>query len=405
MNVAQPWRTDDWWVSPFDYEGEVTGGLDLPDDVILHDETLRDGEQTPGVVFRKEEKVRIAKLIDGLGVRRMNVALPAVSAEDAEAVKEITKLGLDAEVFVLSRAMKADIDLAVDCGVDGLIFEVPVGVPRLELQFKHWSEDDVIQKSVENIRYARSKGLRVVFFLMDSSRADLGFLDRLIERVVKEAPPDSVALVDTTGCMSPQATAWLVARMRDLSGLPIEIHTHNDMGLAVGNSMAAVGAGASVVHVSVGGIGERTGNTPLEEAAVALRVLYGLDPRISLDRLSELTREVTRIAGFNLAPNKPIAGARTFTRESGMGIEMLKDQPLGLYCLHPRLVGQQARYLLGKKSGNPSVAMKLEDLELTASEDDVGEILRRVKELGMSKKGPVTDDEFRDIHAAVTAAS
>lgn len=404
MSTDGRWRSDDWWVSPFNYGPEVLDGLDLPDEVLIHDETLRDGEQTPGIVFRKDEKVRIAQMADDVGVRRMNVALPAVSPEDVEAVKEITKLGLRSEVFVLSRAMASDIDLAAECGVDGVVFEVPVGAPRLQFQFTSWSEDDVIQKSVDNIRYARTKDLRVVFFLMDSSRADPGFLDRLLERVSTEATPDSMALVDTSGCMSPQATAWLVRHMRDVTGLPIEIHTHNDMGLAVGNSMAALGAGASVIHTSVGGIGERTGNTPMEEAAVAVRVLYGLDPGVDLGRMTELTREVARIAGFDLAPNKPIAGTRTFTRESGMGIDLIKSQPLGLFCLHPRLVGQEARYLLGKKSGGPSIRMKLDDLGLDADDDQVREMLSRVKELGISKKGPITDEEFRSIHQTVTAS-
>lgn len=403
MSSNGQWRSDDWWVSPFNYEPDVLDGLDLPEEVLIHDETLRDGEQTPGIVFRKDEKVRIAQMADDVGVKRMNVALPAVSPEDVEAVKEITKLGLRSEVFVLSRAMASDIDLAAECGVDGVVFEVPVGAPRLQYQFTNWSEDDVIQKSIDNIRYARTKDLRVVYFMMDSSRADPAFLDRLLERVSKEATPDSIALVDTSGCMSPQATAWLVRHMRDVTGLPIEIHTHNDMGLAVGNSMAALAAGASAIHTSIGGIGERTGNTPLEEAAVAVRVLYGLDPGLDLGRLTELTREVARIAGFDLAPNKPIAGTRTFTRESGMGIDLIKSQPLGLFCLHPRLVGQEAQYILGKKSGGPSIRMKLDDLGLDADDDQIREMLSRVKELGISKKGPLTDEEFRSIHQTVTA--
>jgi isopropylmalate/homocitrate/citramalate synthase len=403
VSSNEQWRSDDWWVSPFNYEPDVLDGLDLPEEVLIHDETLRDGEQTPGIVFRKDEKVRIAQMADDVGVKRMNVALPAVSPEDVEAVKEITKLGLRSEVFVLSRAMASDIDLAAECGVDGVVFEVPVGAPRLQYQFTNWSEDDVIQKSIDNIRYARTKDLRVVYFMMDSSRADPAFLDRLLERVSKEATPDSIALVDTSGCMSPQATAWLVRHMRDVTGLPIEIHTHNDMGLAVGNSMAALAAGASAIHTSIGGIGERTGNTPLEEAAVAVRVLYGLDPGLDLGRLTELTREVARIAGFDLAPNKPIAGTRTFTRESGMGIDLIKSQPLGLFCLHPRLVGQEAQYILGKKSGGPSIRMKLDDLGLDADDDQIREMLSRVKELGISKKGPLTDEEFRSIHQTVTA--
>ena len=384
--VETPWLSDNWWTSPFNFVPEVRQQLTLPDRVAFQTPLPnRDGEQTPGVVFQKDEKVRIAQLLDDAGIDRIEVAMPAVSAEDVEATKTVAQLGLRAEVFAFCRATASDIDLAAECGVDGVIFEVPVGVPRLRFQFPSWTQDDVIQKSIDNIRYARERGLKIVYFMMDSTRAEPDFLDRLLERVGKEAPPDSVTLVDTAGCLIPQATAWLVKRIHEITGLPTEIHTHTDLGMGVANSLAAVAAGASVVHGSMGGIGERTGNTPLEEAAVAIATLYGCDMRLQLP----------------LAPNKPVVGTRTFTRESGMGVDLVRSQPLGLFCLHPKLVGQEASYVLGKKSGAPSVAMKLEDLALNATKEQSKEILQRVKTLGVKKKGLVTDEEFRAVHAEV----
>jgi isopropylmalate/homocitrate/citramalate synthase len=369
--------------------------------VTFHDVTLRDGEQTPGVVFRKQDKVEIAQMLDEAGVDRIEVAMPAVSQEDVEAVQEVTKLGLNAEIFVFSRAKASDIDLAAECGVDGIILEVPAGVPRLRFQFPGWTQENIIDKSVENLAYARSKGLKIVYFLMDSSRAELDFLDRLLERVSKETPPDSVALVDTAGCLIPEATTWLIRRIYEITALPTEIHAHTDLGLGVANSLAAVGAGASVVHVSVAGIGERTGNTPMEELAVAVKTLYGCETSIRLEKLTALCRKITEIAQFPMAPNKPVVGTRTFTRESGMGVDLIKSEPLGLFCLHPRLVGQDPTYVLGKKSGAKSVDMKLQDLNLEASQEQQAQILRRIKELSVAKKALVSDEEFVSIYEEV----
>jgi isopropylmalate/homocitrate/citramalate synthase len=400
-SLETPWMTEDWWTSPFNFTAEVRKELTLPERVTFHDVTLRDGEQTPGVVFRPAEKVYIAELLANAGVDRIEVALPAVSAEDVEAVKAVTKLGLKSEIFVLSRALESDIDLAVECGVDGVIFEVPVGVPRLRYQFPNWSHEDVIKKSIDNIRYARSKKLRVVFFMMDSSRAEIEFLDSLVERVSREAPPDSITLVDTAGCLIPEATKWLINRLQEISGLPTEIHTHTDLGMGVANSLAAVAAGAQTIHGSIAGIGERTGNTPLEEAVLAVKVLYGCEVGVDLTKLTSLCNEVAGIARFPLSPNKPIAGSRAFTRESGMGVDLVRSQPLALFCLNPPIVGQEAKYVLGKKSGAPSITLKLEDLGLEATDEERSEILNQIKTLGIEKKGLVTDDEFRAIYRTV----
>lgn len=392
------WRNERWWTSPFNFRPEVRASLDLPDRVRFHDVTLRDGEQTPGVVFRKDDKVRIARLLDAIGVDRIEVAMPAVSAEDAEAVAAVAGLGLDAEIYAFCRATPSDIKLAADNGVDGVVVEVPAGVPRLEHQFPNWTAADVGSKSCEAIAEARSRGLKVVFFLMDVSRGDVDFIDALLEAVRDKTPPDSVTVVDTSGCLLPPAADWLVRHVRELTRLPVEIHTHTDLGLGVANALAAVGAGAGVVHASVLGIGERTGNAPLEEVATAVAALYGCDIGIDLTGLTELAREVSEISGFPRAVNKPLVGTRPFVRESGMGIELVRTQPLGLFCIDPHTVGQEAGYVLGKKSGIGSINMKLADLGLEATEEQKVELLQRVKDLGIQKSGLVDDDEFRRLH-------
>lgn len=405
MQNGSPWKNEGWWTSPFNFRPEVREGLDLPERVRFHDVTLRDGEQTPGVVFRKEDKVRIATLLDELGVDRIEVAMPAVSPEDAEAVAAVAALGLNADIYAFCRATPSDIDIAADCGVDGVIVEVPAGVPRLEHQFPNWTPDDVAEKSMQGIAHAKERGLDVVFFMMDVSRGDLDFIDRLLTRVRDESPPDSITVVDTSGCLLPRAAEWLVRHVRELTGLPVEIHTHTDLGLGVANALAAVGAGAGVVHASVLGIGERTGNAALEEVATALRTLYGCEIGIDLSRLTAVAREVSEISGFPRARNKPLTGTHTFVRESGMGIDLIRSQPLGLFCINPATVGQEPGYVLGKKSGLASITMKLEDLALDATDEQKAELLRRVKAAGIEKRGVVNDEEFRALHGETSGGA
>jgi isopropylmalate/homocitrate/citramalate synthase len=401
----QAWHNENYWVSPFNYLPEVRAKLNLPERLRFHDVTLRDGEQTPGVVFRAEEKIRIARMLDELGVDRIEVAMPAVSGEDERAVRGVAELGLRAETFVFSRARRDDIELAKACGADGIILEFPCGEPRMKHQFAKWSENDVIRTAADSARYAKDKGLQVVMFPLDCTRARPDFLFRLLEEAGTIPEMDSIGLVDTTGSLTPQAADVLIRRMKQITGKPLEIHTHNDFGMGAAVSLAAVAAGAEVIHASVCGIGERAGNTALEEAAVGAKVLYGLDSGVRIERLAAAAALISEISGVPMALNKPIVGALCFTRESGLGVNLVKDEPMALFGLHPRLLGRQAEYVLGKKSGAASIAMKLADLGLPpASEDRQAAILEAVKELGIRKKALVTDEEFRAIVAGAGRA-
>lgn len=396
----QSYHTKNWWVSPFNYIPEVRSQLtDLPKKVRFHEVTCRDGEQTPGVVFRKEEKVRIAELLDSVGVDRIEVALPAVSAEDVEAVKAVVKMRPKAQVFCLSRVTESDIDLATECGVDGIIMEMPVGTPRLKYQFKSWNEETVIEKTLRGLEYARKKRLRVVVFPMDITRAEPEFFERFLEAIAKSGnKPDGIACVDTTGCLIPQAAYYMVKRIREITGVTAEIHTHNDFELGVSTPLAAVAAGAEVVHCSVAGIGERTGNTSLETVSAALKALYDVDLDIDFSRLPSVAREVMGMAKQEIPVNKPVIGERTFTRESGMGLDLVYEQPLALFAMHPNWFGEEAKYVMGKKSGILSVNLKLKELNISnISEEQKSQVVQRVKSLGIEKKGLVTDDEFRRI--------
>ncbi len=404
--MSNQYRTENWWVSPFNFVPEVRERVGaLPAKVRLHDATLRDGEQTPGVVFRRDEKVEIAQLLDDVGVARIEVALPVVSAEDVEATKAVAALGLNAETYVLCRATEKDIDLAAECGIDGIILEMPAGVPRLTYQFPTWTMDTVIERALEGLTLAKKRNLKTTIFPMDVSRSTPEFFERFLAAIAThDVQPQSIAVVDTTGSMIPEACAHLVRRIIDVVGCEAEIHTHNDFQLGVAGPLASVAAGASVVHCSVGGIGERTGNTALEEVVVALHVLYGVDTGIDLAKLTSLNRRVMEIAGFTQAVSKPVVGSRAFTRESGMGLNLIKEEPLALFALRPRLVGQEAAYVLGKKSGLASVQMKIADLGLPPVDDETaGRVLQSVKSKGIAKKGLITDAEFSELYRSTTA--
>ena len=397
-------RDNQWWVSPFNYAPEVRATYDLPARVSIHDATLRDGEQTPGVVMSVADKVAIAEKLDEIGVDRIEAGMPAVSEQDFQAIKEISRLGLKAKIYTFARAINADIDKAIECGCHGVIIEVPIGYPKLKYQFK-WTWEDVLKKSAGVIKHAKSRGLHVVYFPYDTTRAREEDLTSLLKGIMQEAPPDSIGVVDTMGCILPEAMKFMVRWVKKLTNLPVEVHTHNDFGLAVATELAGVEAGAEVVHSCANGLGERTGNAALEELIVALHVLYGYDTHYDLARLPELGALVSRISGIPIAANKPILGDRNFTRESGIGVDLVVKEPLAMFGTHPALTGRQGEVVLGKKSGKLSITYNLEQLGITDADDEaVGEMLKRVKDKGIEKRGLLTQEEFREIVDSVLVA-
>ncbi len=396
-------RENQWWVSPYNFIPEVRNTFQLPAKVAIHDATLRDGEQTPGVVFSIADKVAIAEKLAEIGVDRIEAGMPAVSEQDFQAIKDISKLGLKSKIYTFARAISADIDKALECGCHGVIVEVPIGYPKLKYQFK-WTWEDVLRKSVDVVNYAKKRGLHVVYFPYDTTRAREEDLRNLLTRMMQDAPPDAVGVVDTMGCILPEAMKYMVRLVKSLTGLPVEAHTHNDFGMAVATELAAVEAGAECVHSCANGLGERTGNAPLEELIVALHVLYGYNTQYQLAKLPELGELVSRISRFETAVNKPILGDRNFTRESGIGVDLVVKEPLAMFGTHPALTGRRGEVVLGKKSGKASITYNLEQMGIAGADDEaVGEMLRRVKERGIEKRGLLTQEEFREIADSVMA--
>ena len=297
--------------------------------------------------------------------------------------------------------MTADIDAAVECGAHGVIIEVPIGYPKLKYQFG-WTWEDVFKKSRDVINYAKERDLHVVFFPYDTTRARDEDLVNLLTAIMNESPPDAVGVVDTMGCALPKAIQYLVKKVKNLTQLPVEIHTHNDFGLGVATELAAVEVGASVVHSCVNGLGERTGNAAMEELLLALEVLYGFEMGYDMKKLPALFDLVAEKSNIPIAVNKPVGGARNFTRESGIGVDLVIKEPLAMFGTHPDLTGRHGDIVLGKKSGKRSITFNLEMMGIENTSDEaVGEILQRVKELGIKKKTIISDAEFKEIVASV----
>lgn len=367
----------------------------------IHDATLRDGEQTPGVVFSKDDKIRIAEMLDEVGVERIEAGMPAVSQVDYDAIKEISKRNLNASIYTFARAMRKDIDMAVDCGANGVVVEVPIGYPKLKYQFG-WTWENVLEKSIDCINYAKSQGLSVTYFPYDTTRSRIEDLENLMKGIMRDAPPTSVGVVDTMGCAMPQAIQYLVRKMKALTnGLPVEVHTHNDFGMAVATELAGIAAGASCVHSCINGLGERTGNAAMEELMMGMKILMGMPNDYKLEKLNDVCKEVERISRVPLATNKPVSGIRNYTRESGIGVDLVMKKPLAMFATDPAYFSRSGDIVLGKKSGKASVEYYLDQLGITASDEQIAHILERVKAKGIEKCGLLTTDEFKEIVSIV----
>ncbi len=397
---SEPWESDVHFVSFYNYLPEVRKDIgNPPKKITFHDVTLRDGEQQPRVTFRKDEKIKIARALDEAGVDRIEAGLPSVSSEDREAVKEIAHLGLQAKVYAFSRCMKSDVDGALSVDVDGVVMEIPSSYHLIRDGYG-WKPEDAINRSIEATSYAHAHGLKVTFFTIDSTRASMDDISKLVGRVAKDGHMDSLALADTFGVLNPQATAYFVKKMKEMFQKPIEIHAHNDFGLGVANSIAAIMAGAEVAHVTVNGIGERTGNTSLEELAMSLKFLYGVDSDIRFEKLRGLSKLIRSLSGVEVPPQKPVVGDDIFTVESGIitgwwrRLESL-HKPLEMYPFVPELVGHDGvKIILGKKSGRDSILYMAEKHDIKLNDTSVDELLQKVKEIAIKKKRPLTEEEF-----------
>jgi isopropylmalate/homocitrate/citramalate synthase len=380
-------------VSELIWTGSLNDRYRVGGRVGLYDTTLRDGEQTVGVVLSPEQKLEIARLLDGLGIERIEAGFPRVSDDDRRAVELIAGAELSAEVWGFSRAVPADLELLVEVGVRHSVIESPIS--DLKLEAIGVSREKMLDRIASAMRFAAEHGIHAAFFGVDSTRAEPDFYRQVYETAV-ESGAKEVAVVDTLGIASPEAVAELVGVTREYVDVPVHFHGHNDFGVATASAVAAVRAGATWIHGTINGMGERAGNADLGEIALALRGLYGVETGLRFDRIRDTAARVQELSGYALAPWKPLTGETLFRRESGAVASQFHDPP-SIEPYSSELVGAERAIVLGKKSGLDSIRIKVEELGLDVPEERWPELLAQVKELGARKGGLVTDDELRDL--------
>jgi isopropylmalate/homocitrate/citramalate synthase len=380
------------WTGPLNEAAVESGNGSL---VRLYDTTLRDGEQTVGVVLSPEEKLEIARLVDALGVDRIEVGFPRVSDDDRRAIEMIIAAGLQAELWGFARAMPADVDAVLELGLTNSVIEAPVS--DLKLDALGVAREKMVGRIQTAVAHAAEAGVKVAFFGVDGSRAKLDFLEVVYAAAI-EAGAAEVVVVDTLGIAAPEAAAYLVERIRNAVGgdVPVHFHGHDDFGLATAGAIAAVKAGAGWIHGTVNGMGERAGNANLPEIALALEALYGYETNLELAEAVRVSQRVREIAGYGLAPWTPLVGENLFRRETGAVAAQFHDPP-AVEPYASTLVGAQRGIVLGKKSGADSIRIKAAELDLDVPDERRPQLLEEVKALAISKRDLLTDDEFREL--------
>lgn len=364
----------------------------------IFDTTLRDGEQTPGVSLTFEDKIEIARQLSRLGVDAIEAGFPSSSEGEKKVVKEIANAKLGTEIVALSRGTKSDIDSAIDCGVDTVHFFIPTS----PVQMKHavdMTPEQVLAATTQSIEYIKKHGLTCEFSPMDATRSELPFLKKVVE-TAEQAGMDRLNVPDTVGVMVPLNMCSLTTYLRRITKVPISVHCHDDFGLAVANSLAAVEAGATQVHCTINGLGERAGNASLEEVAMALNVLYKFKTNINTRLLYSTSRMVATLTGIPVQANKAIVGENAFAHESGIHTRGVTEKPLTFEPIEPEMVGRTRKLVAGKLAGTRGIKAELEEIGIHPTEEQLKEIVQRVKVLG-DKGKMVTDADLIALTSAV----
>jgi 2-isopropylmalate synthase len=368
------------------------------DYIRIFDTTLRDGEQTPGVSLTMEDKIEIARQLSKLGVDVIEAGSPMSSEGEKRVVKEIAAAGLESEICGLARATQSDIDAAIDCDVD----VVHVFIPTSPVQMKYavnMTPEQVLSATVDHVEYVKKHGLKCEFSPMDATRSEPRFLKQVCQAAEK-AGADMLNIPDTVGIMIPKTMRKLIEDVRKAVKMPISVHCHDDFGMAVANSLAAVEAGATQVHATINGLGERAGNASLEEVVMALHMIYKLKTGINSRLLYSTSRMVATLTGIFVQANKAIVGENAFAHESGIHTRGVTVKPLTFEPIKPESVGRTRKLVAGKLAGTRGIKAELQEIGIHPTEDQLKEIVQRVKELG-DKGKMVTDADLLALTSAV----
>ncbi len=360
------------------------------------DTTLRDGEQTAGVVFSNQEKLRIARLLDEVGVHQIEAGIPVMGGDEREAIKDIVKLRLKASIMGWNRAVISDIEASLACGCDA----VAISISTSDIHIVHklmTTREEVLDKMVKATEFAKKNGVYISVNAEDASRTDMDFLVQFATEA-KKAGANRLRYCDTVGIEDPFSTFARISTLIEKVGIDVEMHTHNDFGMATANALAGVKAGASHVGVTVNGLGERAGNAALEEVVMALKHLMDTDLDFATERFVEVSEYVARASGRMLPPWKAIVGSNMFAHESGIHADGALKNPLTYEVFKPEDVGLERQIVIGKHSGTAAIKSKFREYGKNISDEEAEIMLRRVREMAVDLKRSLFDKELMYIY-------
>ncbi len=365
--------------------------------VNIVDTTLRDGEQTAGVVFTNNEKIQIARYLNQIGVDQIEAGIPVMGGFEKDCIKEIVALGLKSSIMAWNRAVIADIKESLDCGVDAVAISISTSDIHIEHKLQT-TRQDVLNRMSDAVKFAKDKGLYISVNAEDASRSDIDFLTEFA-LLAKRSGADRLRFCDTVGTLTPLSAFRYIKTLIDAVGINIEMHTHNDFGMATANALAGVYAGANYVGVTINGLGERAGNACLQETIMGLKYLMNVNLPYNTTLFREVAEYVAQASGRALSVSKPIVGSGIFAHESGIHGDGVLKNPLTYEVFSPEEVGLERQIVIGKHSGTAAVRSKFtREYNIELNDTEAAQILARVREMSIELKRSLFDKELMYIY-------